>query len=37
MHGNESYVKFEQIEGFRILLPRVVHRTALLAVENVEN
>jgi hypothetical protein len=37
MHGNESYVKFEQIAGFGVLLPRVVHRMALLVVENVEN
>jgi hypothetical protein len=37
MHGNQSYVKFEQIEGFRILLPRLVHRSGRPGVENVEN
>jgi hypothetical protein len=37
MHGNESYVKFEQIAGIALFLPRLVHRSALLGVENVEN
>jgi hypothetical protein len=37
MHGNESYVKFEQIAGIAFFLPRFVHRRPRLAVENVEN